>query len=229
MTIRLFNLTRSFAVRSTRTTPTNCLVSSFRPISSSATNFYPTSPTHSEDAVKADRGEHEGDEDIATLQRKTTTINTKTVEEKIIPQEHHEHRPHHPGRSDIEHLEDPTSSEESVHADRIPVSTDDLVNKANKKSGSKRGLHTSARDLLQPAPGDARWGQHVQKSGHDHLDQPTVAEEAVHADRSSKNPLDEATREVRKSNSAPEGVLGNVVTQGGQKVNVQTEDSILNH
>lgn len=39
---------------------------------------------------------------------------------------HHETRPHHPGKSDIDHLDSPTTSEEAVHADRMPFENSPL-------------------------------------------------------------------------------------------------------
>ncbi|GAA5822381.1 hypothetical protein JCM3770_002372 [Rhodotorula araucariae] len=135
----------------------------------------------------------------------------------------------HPGKSDIDHLENPSLSEEFVHADRDAA--DPLKGKKGSKgavggaaasattnateqakgvagkvadavkgaastvadavgAGQKRGYHASA---VRAAPGgkpvEEQSAQHPGKSGHDHLDNPSLSEEGVHADRSPKDPL----------------------------------------
>ncbi|KAL8278800.1 hypothetical protein RQP46_008869 [Phenoliferia psychrophenolica] len=124
-------------------------------------------PTDSEASIKADR------EEVIKIK------SSITIEEKILPAEHHEHRPHHPGRSDIDHLDDPTTSEELVHADRHPVSKEDLL----KQGQGKRGFSTSAR-----ARSDEGDPQHLDKSGLPFLEKPTLSEEIVHADRFPEDP-----------------------------------------
>lgn len=53
---------------------------------------------------------------------------------------------------------------------------------------NKRAFSTSARQLA-PKEDDAKPAMHLDESGHEHLDKPSVSEEEVHADKSNKDPL----------------------------------------
>ena len=156
--------------------------------------------------MKADRGESSlgGGEDVVRVTSKTTT-----VEEMIISEEHHENRPHHPGRSDIEHLDDPSTSEEIVHADRHPVRTEDLL----KQGQGKRGFSTSAMGRqTDQSP------QHLEKSGLPHVDQPTLSEEIIHAERFEVDPLEELKQTKKVEIKYEESSAPIVVKMGTQAV-----------
>ncbi|BGP19155.1 hypothetical protein JCM10213_006499 [Rhodosporidiobolus nylandii] len=160
--------------------------------------------------------------------------------------------PQHPGKSDIDHLENPSLSEEAVHADREPV--DPL--KATKKAGSKiedaahqvqdaaknaakqaEGAAEQAQSSLKQAadavkdafnsakgkkfhtsavsrsgkPVEEQSAQHPGKSGHEHLDNPSMSEETVHADRSQKDPLPDSHKSSEKKKAKESaGVKDNV-------------------
>ncbi|GAA6023155.1 hypothetical protein JCM8202_001004 [Rhodotorula sphaerocarpa] len=145
----------------------------------------------------------------------------------------------HPGTSGHEHLENPSLSEEVVHADR--ENQDPLKGKAKKagqadapsmgkrvqdaanlvagraketadavtanvggplggssndgsSSPQKRSYHSSAvrRAPENPEgskPVEEQSAQHPGQSGHDHLENPSMSEEDVHADRTGADPL----------------------------------------
>ncbi|GAA6039240.1 hypothetical protein JCM8097_003222 [Rhodosporidiobolus ruineniae] len=158
----------------------------------------------------------------------------------------------HPGKSDIDHLENPSLSEEAVHADREPVDPLKAVNTAGGKlgdaasqasatassvaqkageavksaadsvksafdsatggaAGGKRGFSTSAARRNDPDAPEEQSAQHPGKSGHDHLDNPSMSEEHVHADRTSKDPLpDHAKAGQKKKAKESAGVKDNV-------------------
>ncbi|GEM12398.1 memo-related protein [Rhodotorula toruloides] len=130
----------------------------------------------------------------------------------------------HPGKSDIDHLENPSLSEEIVHADRDALDplkkvhaaagaagaassaaeqVKDAANKAanavkdaaSTLTGQKRSYHSSAvrrsgaTSNEGSKPVEEQSAQHPGKSGHDHLENPSMSEETVHADRTHKDPL----------------------------------------
>ncbi|GAA6063433.1 hypothetical protein JCM10212_002619 [Sporobolomyces blumeae] len=123
-------------------------------------------PTASEDAVAADRGE--------TIAEETTTTVKQTTRKVVQSDEHHD--PHHPGSTPISHLDNPSLSEEAVHAEKH--STDPLPDHA--KSSSKSSPAVGA-DEADP--------QHPGKIGPDHLENPSLSEAFVHADRDAVDPL----------------------------------------
>ncbi|KAK4701606.1 hypothetical protein P7C70_g4625, partial [Phenoliferia sp. Uapishka_3] len=182
--------------------------------------------TDSEEAVAADRGE------AGPILHKETVTTTKTVEDKILPAEHHENRPHHPGKSDIEHLDDPTTSEESVHADRHPARTEDLLKHGQGKG--KRGFSTNAgvragrEEEVDPDP------QHLEKSGLPHLEKPTLSEEVVHAEKYGEDPLKKGKVKIEKKTKEEtnieftDGSAPIVITNGGQAVETVLRGSVSN-
>ncbi|GAA5837272.1 hypothetical protein JCM11251_004952 [Rhodosporidiobolus azoricus] len=157
----------------------------------------------------------------------------------------------HPGKSDIEHLENPSLSEEAVHADREapdPLSpsakasakagetafgaADGVKNVADQASsaadnvagqagatlkkaaeavkdavntvtgGGKRTFSTTAISRNDKRKDDGHEpAQHLDKSGHDHLDKPSVSEETTHADRSAHDPLPDEKKASNKTKS----------------------------
>ena len=156
----------------------------------------------------------------------------------------------HPGKSDIDHLENPSLSEEVVHADRDAA--DPLKGKKASKAassagsaaqsaadqakgvagkvadavkgaagtvadavgaGQKRGYHASAVQRAPAKPAEEQSAQHPGKSGHDHLDNPSLSEEGVHADRSPKDPLPEQHKASTKRDKG-EPVAKNHVSTG---------------
>ncbi|GAA5892278.1 hypothetical protein JCM6882_003628 [Rhodosporidiobolus microsporus] len=144
----------------------------------------------------------------------------------------------HPGKSDIEHLENPSLSEEAVHADRDAPDPLAHANKASTKMGeaahevseTAQGVAAQAgstlkkaadavKDAVKSATGTRSFStsavarndkrkeedgspQHLESSGHDHLDKPSVSEEATHADRSGKDPLPEDKKASKKANKS---------------------------
>ncbi|GAA5995956.1 uncharacterized protein JCM10292_004853 [Rhodotorula paludigena] len=158
----------------------------------------------------------------------------------------------HPGRSDIDHLENPSLSEEVVHAEREAVDPlhDSVGQTAHKMSdkvqnaahsvaesvknaastltgsgGQKRSYHASAVRRQNPEgskPVEEQSANHPGKSGHDHLDNPSMAEENVHADRTQKDPLPDSHKSSTKKEKASKsaGVKDNVseLKQPGKKV-----------
>ncbi|GAA5973209.1 hypothetical protein JCM11641_006326 [Rhodosporidiobolus odoratus] len=125
----------------------------------------------------------------------------------------------HPGKSDIDHLENPSLSEEVVHADRetadplaasakasakIDDAADHLEESAKGAAKQAEGAAKEAAKVVKDALGkrtfstsaisrkdepEEQSAQHPGKSGHDHLDNPSMSEETVHADRTEKDPL----------------------------------------
>ncbi|GAA5995040.1 hypothetical protein JCM5350_004219 [Sporobolomyces pararoseus] len=166
------------------------------------------SPSISEEAVHADK--HTSDP-LASHQKASSSSSSSqssSSEGQVDAQ--------HPGRAAApSHLENPSLSEAFVHADR--EGTDPLAGKTvNAKShpaqtasgvasnlasaagkvagavkdavglggaGGKKSFSTSVRQSKESET------QHLEKSGHDHLDKPSVPEEEVHADKSDKDPL----------------------------------------
>ncbi|GAA5914700.1 uncharacterized protein JCM6883_001044 [Sporobolomyces salmoneus] len=233
-------------------------------------------PTASEDAVAADRGE--------TVEEDITTTVKQTVHKVVQKGENEDAQ--HPGKSQLDHLESPSISEEAVHAEKHasdplpdhqkasssssssattastsfaskeqvdaqhpgraaapegldnpslseafvhadkgpdplagktknasshPIDTasgvaSNVASAASKVAGAvkdavglggKRSFSTSVRQMKE---GET---QHLEKSGHDHLDKPSVAEEETHADKSNKDPLPkEQKASTRKGDKA---------------------------
>ncbi|GAA5957815.1 hypothetical protein JCM21900_004561 [Sporobolomyces salmonicolor] len=161
--------------------PSRFLSSSSR-LASSAFPTPPPEPTGSEESVAADRGD---------LEKTTTTTiqqKTKTVIHNVHPEQAED--PQHPGKSEIDHLDNPSLAEETVHADR--GAADPLQGRA------KRGYHTSAvaRSAADPREGDGTTVQHPGRSDIEHLDNPSMSEEFVHADREDVDPLKGNARKV---------------------------------
>lgn len=185
-------------------------------------------PTASEDAVAADRGEHE-----TTIEEHVKTTVKQTGD-------HVDHQ-QHPGKSDIEHLESPSISEEAVHADRLEGAGDPLVGKTvNAKShpveqasgaasnlanaagkvvdsvkeavglGGKRSFSTNARRMAESHEEDKT---HPQKSGHEHLEKPSQPEEEVHADKSDKDPLAGTGQKASERKGDKAGIADSPVQQ----------------
>ncbi|GAA5869111.1 hypothetical protein JCM1840_000472 [Sporobolomyces johnsonii] len=180
--------------------PSRFLSSSSR-LASSAFPPPPPEPTGSEESVAADRGEVEK-VTTTTIQQKT-----KTVIHPVHPEQAED--PQHPGKSEIDHLDNPSLSEETVHADRIAA--DPLKGKA------KRGYHTSA--VARSAQADSRDGdgttvQHPGRSDIEHLDNPSMSEEFVHADREDVDPLKGDARKVG-GGSTGSGGAATTTTGGG--------------
>lgn len=153
----------------------------------------------------------------------------------------------HPGKSGHEHLENPTLSEEVVHADRAPVDplkakhttgsasasaqsavdeakstaskvTDAVKDVAGKVADAvgagnsqKRSYHSSAvRRAPGGKPAEEQSAQHPGKSGHDHLENPSMSEEGVHADRTSKDPLPDQKKASTKKEKGEGSGAGKV-------------------
>ncbi|BGP00534.1 hypothetical protein RTBOTA2_004818 [Rhodotorula toruloides] len=154
----------------------------------------------------------------------------------------------HPGKSDIDHLENPSLSEEIVHADRdapdplkkgpsaagaagAASSAAEQVKDAASKAanavkdaastltGQKRSYHSSAVRRTGATsnegskPVEEQSAQHPGKSGHDHLENPSMSEETVHADRTQKDPLPDQ-KKAGKSKKGGDGTSS--VSPAGQ-------------
>jgi len=132
-------------------------------------------PTASEDAVAADRGEHE-----TTIEEEVKTTVKQTVH-KTVQKDGETHNHLHPGKSDIDHLESPSIAEEEIHADKH--ASDPLAphQKASSSSTTSTSTSSSAQniDAQHPGPG----------IGPDHLENPSLSEAFVHADRDGADPL----------------------------------------
>ncbi|GAA5864388.1 hypothetical protein JCM8547_005807 [Rhodosporidiobolus lusitaniae] len=188
----------------------------------------------------------------------------------------------HPGKSDIDHLENPSLSEEAVHADRIPSDplpasqkkgytdaeparvragetvgstienvTDSaastvkktadsaadtasqlgdqasqLASKAagavkdafNKATGSgSRSFSTSARAMDKGKPVEEQSAQHPGKSDIDHLENPSMSEEAVHAEKHAEDPLPEEHKSSKKDKANESAGVKDNVREARQK------------
>ncbi|POY76379.1 hypothetical protein BMF94_0576 [Rhodotorula taiwanensis] len=160
----------------------------------------------------------------------------------------------HPGKSGLPHLENPSLSEEAVHADRLGqdplkghtagsststagATAENVVDQvkdaansvaqkvkdaANTLTGAgnpqKRSYHSTAIRRENPAgskPAEEQSAQHPGKSGHDHLENPSMSEETVHADRTSKDPLPGDKKPSRQNNGGDKQ-KNNVSATAGQ-------------
>ncbi|GAA6021026.1 hypothetical protein JCM11491_005970 [Sporobolomyces phaffii] len=158
------------------------------------------SPTASEDAVAADRGETVEEEDV------TTTV--KQTVHKVVQQtgaaDGHDADPHHPGKSDIDHLESPSISEEAVHADKH--ASDPLA--AHEKAGSSSSSSSSSQTIDAQHPGRA--------AGSEHLENPSLSEAYVHADK-DVDPLAGKTVNAKSHPvEAASGVASNLAAAAGK-------------
>ena len=151
----------------------------------------------------------------------------------------------HPGKSDVPHLENPTLSEDAVHADRLDIDplagkhhhgsstaagtaekvvdqVKDAASKVAEKvkdaastvtgagNPQKRSYHSSAirrapaeENPEGSKPVEEQSAQHPGKSGIDHLENPSMSEEHVHADRTAHDPLPGDQKPSRRDNKAP--------------------------
>ncbi|GAA5988761.1 hypothetical protein JCM10908_006159 [Rhodotorula pacifica] len=177
----------------------------------------------------------------------------------------------HPGKSGLPHLENPSLSEEAVHADRLgpdplkgqktttSTTTGSVTGTAEKvaeqvkdaaskvaetvkdaassitgNKGQKRSYHSSAVRRAPPKkenpegskPVEEQSAQHPGKSDIDHLENPSMSEEHVHADRHAHDPLPGDKKPSRQENkgksnnvSSNEGASGKA--SGGLGVKVE--------
>jgi hypothetical protein len=181
---------------------THSVTPSARFISTSPRLSFPgpnPAPTASEDAVAADRGE--------TIEEDVTTTVKQTVH-KVVQKDGQHDDPHHPGKSDIDHLEDPSISEEAVHADKH--TSDPLADHQKASSSSSTSTSTSSSQQVD--------AQHPGKAaGPDHLENPSLSEAFVHADREGNDPLAGKTVNAKSHPAqAASGVASNLASAAGK-------------
>ncbi|KAI5474284.1 hypothetical protein MNV49_003667 [Pseudohyphozyma bogoriensis] len=76
-------------------------------------------------------------ETVTQTMQKTTVEEIPSTDGSAADAQHgHEVDPHHPGKSDIDHLSNPSMSEETVHADRLDGVHDPLPDEAKKNKGT---------------------------------------------------------------------------------------------
>lgn len=187
--------------------PLNLAFSDLSPISSArlfATSTrvgYPgpnPAPTASEDAVAADRGE--------TVEEDVTTTVKQTVH-KVVQKgsDNSVDDPHHPGKSDIDHLESPSISEEAVHAEKH---ASDPLPDHRKASSSSSSSSSSQGQVDAQHPG--------RSAAPDHLENPSLSEAFVHADK-GPDPLAGKTKNASSHPiDAASGVASNLASAAGK-------------
>ncbi|GAA5932510.1 uncharacterized protein JCM15063_001247 [Sporobolomyces koalae] len=162
-------------------------------------------PTASEVAVAADRGE--------TVEEDVTTTVKQTVHKVVHKDSQESHDdPHHPGKSDIEHLESPSLSEEAVHADKH--ASDPLADHTKAASTSSTTSHqTDAQH-----PGKA--------AGVDHLENPSLSEAFVHADREGADPLAGKTVNAKSNPAQAASGIASNLANAADKVAGAVKDAV---
>lgn len=183
---------------------------------------------------------------LSPIDRATVPRSFATFTPRLAGKPVEEQSAQHPGKSDVPHLENPTLSEEAVHADLLDVDplagkhhhgsstsssatgtaekvvdqVKDAASKVAEKvkdaastvtgagNPQKRSYHSSAirRAPENPEgskPVEEQSAQHPGKSGIDHLENPSMSEEHVHADRTAHDPLPGDKKPSRQDNKAP--------------------------
>ncbi|GAA5950153.1 hypothetical protein JCM3765_004217 [Sporobolomyces pararoseus] len=207
----LFNTLSSQVRRSTNVIQSTRIQSSVVPsarfISTSPRLSFPgpsPAPTASEEAVAAERGE--------TVEEDITTTVKQTVHKVVQKGENEGHQDsQHPGQSAIDHLESPSISEEAVHADKH--TSDPLAphQKASTSSSSQSQSSSSSSEGQVDAqhPGRA--------AAPSHLENPSLSEAFVHADREGADPLAGKTVNAKSHPAqAASGVASNLASAAGK-------------
>ncbi|GAA5885254.1 hypothetical protein JCM16303_005974 [Sporobolomyces ruberrimus] len=203
----LFNTLATQVRRTANVTPSARIystpVSYARFVSTSPRLAFPgpnPAPTASEDAVAADRGETIEEDNTTTVKQTVHKVKQTTTEGS---EEHHD--PHHPGKSDIDHLESPSLSEEAVHADKH--TSDPLA--SHQKAGSSSSSSSTVEHVDAQHPGKA--------AAPEHLDNPSLSEAFVHADRAGNDPLAGKTVNAKSHPiDQASGVASNLASAAGK-------------
>ncbi|GAA5846275.1 hypothetical protein JCM3766R1_002193 [Sporobolomyces carnicolor] len=155
-------------------------------------------PTASEDAVAADRGETV-EEDVTTTVKQTVHKVVQKGSDSGVDD------PHHPGKSDIDHLESPSISEEAVHAEKH---ASDPLPDHRKASSSSSSSSSSQGQVDAQHPG--------RSAAPDHLENPSLSEAFVHADK-GPDPLAGKTKNASSHPiDAASGVASNLASAAGK-------------